>query len=86
MNTFKLTVSSPEGNIFEGDAVKLDVRGTMGDLAVMAGHIPFVSAVVKCECTIELPDETVKKATCDGGLLTVSKDSTTLFAGTFEFI
>lgn len=86
MNTFKLTVSSPEGNIFEGDAVKLDVRGTMGDLAVMAGHIPFVSAVVKCECAIELPDETVKKATCDGGLLTVSKDSTTLFAGTFEFI
>ena len=85
MNTFKLTISSPEGNIFEGEAFKLDVRGTEGELAVMAGHIPFVSAVVPCTCRLELPDETVKAARCEGGLLTVAADKTTFFSGTFKF-
>lgn len=37
MNTFRLTISSPDGNIFQGEAVKLSVRGIEGDLAVMAG-------------------------------------------------
>ena len=45
MNTFGLTISSPDGNIFQGEAVKLSVRGIEGDLAVMAGHIPFITAV-----------------------------------------
>ena len=35
MNTFKLTVASPDGNKFCGEVVKLDVRGTEGELAIM---------------------------------------------------
>lgn len=85
MNTFKLIVSTPDGHKFSGDAVKLDVRGTMGDLAVMAGHIPFVTSLVKCPCAIELPDGTKKTATCDGGLLTVDTNAVTLIAGSFKF-
>ncbi len=85
MNTFKLTVSTPDGHKFCGDAVKLDVRGVMGDLAVMAGHIPFVTSLVKCPCAIELPDGTKKTATCDGGLLSVDTKSVTLVAGSFKF-
>ena len=85
MNTFKLTVSTPDGNRFVGEAVKLDVRGTMGDLAIMAGHVPFVTSLVKCPCVIELPDGTKKTATCDGGLLSVDTKSATLIAGSFKF-
>jgi F-type H+-transporting ATPase subunit epsilon len=85
MNTFKLIISSPDGNIFDGEVFKFDVRGTEGELAVMAGHIPFVSAVVPCDCSIELADETIRKAKCDGGLLTVAADKTTFFSGTFKF-
>ena len=85
MNTFKLTVSTPDGNRFVGEAVKLDVRGTMGDLAIMAGHIPFVTSLVKCPCVIELPDGKKKTATCDGGLLSVDTKSATLIAGSFKF-
>ena len=84
MNTFKLTVSTPDGNRFVGEAVKLDVRGTMGDLAIMAGHVPFVTSLVKCPCVIELPDGTKKTATCDGGLLSVDTKSATLIAGSFK--
>lgn len=86
MNTFKLIVSTPDGNKFEGDVVKFDVRGVLGELAVMANHIPFVTTVVSAPCKIELDDGTVKNATSDGGLLTVGKENTTFFSGSFEFV
>lgn len=85
MNTFKLTVASPDGNKFSGDCVKLDVRGTEGELAIMAGHIPFVTSVVKGECALWLDEETKKTATTDGGLLTVGKEVVTFLSGSFKF-
>ena len=85
MNTFKLTVASSDGNKFCGDVVKLDVRGVEGELAVMAGHVPFVTSIVNCPVTIELEDGSKKTATSDGGLLTVGKDEVTLLSGSFEF-
>ena len=85
MNTFHLTVSSPVGNKFQGEVIKLDVRGTEGDLAVMAGHIPFVTSLVEAPVILTLPDDTEKKANVKGGLLTVDKDFVTLISGSFEF-
>ena len=85
MNTFKLIVSTPDGNSFEGEVVKFDVRAVEGELAVMAGHIPFVTTVLEAPCKIELEDGTVKTATSQGGLLTVGNDFTTFFSGTFKF-
>ena len=85
MNTFKLTVASPDGNKFCDEITKLDVRGTEGELAVMAGHIPFVSYVKPCDCHVELEDGTVKTASVQGGVLTVSKDSVILLSGELEW-
>ncbi|MBQ7951346.1 MAG: F0F1 ATP synthase subunit epsilon [Clostridia bacterium] len=85
MNTFHLIVSSPDGNLFEGDVVKLDVRGTEGDLAIMAGHIPFVTSLVEAPIKIWMADDSTKKATAKGGLLTVGKEVVTLISGTFQF-
>ena len=72
MNEYHLTVSTPSGTVFDGDAVFLSLRGAGGDLAVMAGHIPFVTTVKKCVCKVRFPDETEKTADCETGLLTVS--------------
>ena len=85
MNTFKLTVASPDGNIFDGGVTKFDVRGTMGELAVMAGHVPFVTSVVPCVCTLWFEDDSKKTATTEGGLLTVKSDSTIFMSGSFKF-
>ena len=52
MKTFKLTVASPDGNKFSGEITKLDVRGTEGELAVMAGHVPFVTSIVPGVCAL----------------------------------
>ena len=53
MKTFPLIISSPDGDLFQGDAEILILRGTEGDLAILAGHIPFVTAVVKSRCVVE---------------------------------
>ena len=85
MKTFTLVVSSPDGNKFNGEVVKLDVRGVEGELAVMAGHIPFVTSLVDAPCTVWLPDGTKKTATANGGVLSVDKDTVTLISGSFAF-
>ena len=80
MKTFELIVSSPDGDLFRGEAQALIVRGTEGELAVLADHIPFITAVVPCDAKIVLPDDSEKLAALDGGLLTVSQNSVTLLS------
>lgn len=85
MKSFRLTVSSPDGNKFDGDVVKLDVRGTEGELAIMAGHIPFVTSVIAGPVLIHFEDGDDRRAYSEGGLLTVSNERTILLSGTFKF-
>ncbi len=85
MKSFLLKISSPDGDVFCGDAIKLSVRGTEGDLAVMAGHIPFVSYVKPCDCKIQLEDETEKIGHIQSGVLTVSKEKVILLCGDFTW-
>jgi F-type H+-transporting ATPase subunit epsilon len=85
MNTFKLTIASPDGNKFSGDVYKLDVRGTEGELAIMAGHIPFTTSLVNAPCVVWFDEATKKTAVSKGGLLNVGTDSVTLLSGSFKF-
>lgn len=78
MNTFLLNISSPDGKVFSGKVTFLSVRGVAGDLAVMAGHVPFITSVKPdSHCAIHMEDGTVKEGTTGGGLLTVGKDEVT---------
>ena len=83
MKTFPLTISSPDGDLLREDVVKISVRGVEGDLAVLAGHIPFVTAIKPCDCTIELEDGSEKIGHTDGGILNVSGKNVTLLSGSF---
>ena len=85
MKSFALTISTPDGHCFQGEAVFLALRGTEGDLAVLAGHTPFVTSVVPCDVRFELPDETEKCGFADGGLLTVAPEGVTLLSGHFTW-
>ncbi len=78
MNTFTLIISSPDGDLYRGEARELILRGMEGDLAVMAGHVPFVTAVKKGRCVLEDGEGTRRTGFLDGGLLTVDREKTTL--------
>ena len=64
----------------------LTLRGVEGELAVLAGHVPFMTTVVPCSCKIELEDGTERHGHTDGGLLTVAANNTvTLLSGSFRW-
>ncbi|MBR3837011.1 MAG: F0F1 ATP synthase subunit epsilon [Clostridia bacterium] len=81
MKSFLLKISSPEGDLFCGESTMLRVRGTEGELAVMAGHIPFVTYVKPCECKIVLADGSERIGAISGGMLNVSRDRVILLTG-----
>ena len=83
MKTFTLVISSPNGEIYRGDVIELFLRGGDGDLAVLAGHIPFVTTVKAGKCVVTEADETEKNAIIENGLLSVSESSVTLLTGGF---
>ena len=85
MNTYPLKISSPDGDLFNDNIVAFFVRGVEGDLAVLAGHIPFITTVKECECKIEYDNGDIKKAAIGGGLLTVSENETTLLLSKLEW-
>lgn len=85
MKTFPLRISAPDGDLFCGEAVKISLRGAEGDLAVMAGHIPFITSVKPCDCMVELENGEEKIGHTDGGILTVSTDSVTMLSGSFKW-
>lgn len=67
------------------DVQAIHLRGADGDLAVLAGHVPFITSVKPCKCVVVLSDGTQKEAVTDGGVLTVSSDITTLISGSFHW-
>ena len=84
MNTFLLKVSTPEGEVYKADVNCLSVRGTEGDLAVMSGHIPLITAVKPCICNIEDEIGKIYSADIGEGILAVSADETILLVSKFD--
>ena len=84
MNTFKLVISSPDGNVFNEDVLSISLRGIEGELAIMSGHIPFITVIKLCTYKIQMPNGEEKTGKTEGGILTVSKEKTTYLSGRTE--
>ena len=84
MSTFPLKIVTPDGLIYDGDAERLIVRSTTGDLAIMARHINFVTPLGMGKATVIANGER-REAACIGGMLSVVDGSVTLVPTTFEW-
>ena len=87
MKSFHLQIAAPDGMRFDGEAVQISVRGIDGELAVLADHIPFVTALKAGECRVYVGDngETVRHAQYSGGMLTVSADTVRMISADFRW-
>ena len=85
MNTFMLNITSPDGKLFEGEVQMVTARGVEGDLAILAGHIPFITSLQPCDCKVVLEDGSEKIGTADGGILTASPEKVNLLSGSFQW-
>ena len=88
IRTFRLKISSPDGDTFSGKVSAFYVRTTEGDMAVLPGHAPLIAVTVPCSCRFVThdqdgdPQEYVIKVT--GGLLSVDNDNAALLASKRE--
>lgn len=84
MTSFSLKIVSPDGLIFDGQAEKLIVRTTTGDLGIMARHINCVCPLGMGRAVIE-SDGQRREAACIGGMVSVVNGDVTLVPTTFEW-
>lgn len=84
MATFHLTIVTPDGSYYDGEAEKLCLRSTTGELGILANHIDMVTALGMGEARITLNGET-RKAACIGGMLAVTNGEVRVVATTFEW-
>ena len=87
MNEFHLEIAAPDGMMYDGGAYMVSVRGIEGDLAILSGHIPFVTALAPGEVRVYLTEGAdPKKGKCSGGCLTVSPRGVRLLAADFTWL
>ena len=82
--TFPLKIVTPDGLIFDGQAEKLIVRTTTGDVAILSRHIDAVFPLGMGQAIVE-SDGQRRTAACIGGLLSVISGEVTLVPTTFEW-
>ncbi len=85
MAEFNIKVVTPDGCAFEGTATRFVCRTITGDLAILAGHTDYCTAIGMGEAHILLPDGTTRSAACMGGALTVLKGECHVMATTWEW-
>ena len=85
MKSYRLKITTPSEDVYDSEALQLSVRVTEGDIAIMAGHIPFVSAVVPGACRVYLTSGDIREGKCSDGILAVSSDGVRLLCSSFEW-
>ena len=71
MNTYHLSVVTPAGKVFEGEAESLVVPGVEGSFGVLAGHAPMIVGLKKGPFTLRTKDQT-RYYTISPGILEIS--------------
>ena len=85
MTTFHLTVVTPDGCAFDGQAERVVCRAIDGDLAILAKHGDYCTALGMGEAHIVDADGQRRRAACMGGMLTVLNGDVHLVATTWEW-
>ena len=85
MKTFPLRIGTPDGLLFEGEAGRIVCRTITGDLAILAGHSNFCTALGMGHAHVALPDGTVREAACIGGMLSMMNGTCRVMATTWEW-
>lgn len=85
MKTFPIRIGTPDGLLFEDDITRVVCRTITGDLAIMAGHCNFCTAVGMGEAHVIMKDGTVRNAACIGGMLSMMDGVCRLLATTWEW-
>ncbi len=85
MKSFPLRIGTPDGLLYEGEAERVVCRSITGDLAILAGHCNFCTAIGMGEAHVVFPDGSRRDAACIGGMLSMINGTCDLLATTWEW-
>lgn len=84
MATFPLKIVCPDGEKFEGQVCRLNVRTTTGEMGILARHTNCVAPLGMGRATIVTGDGT-RHGACIGGMVSVIDGAATIVCTTFEW-
>lgn len=82
--TFSLQIVTPDGEVFNGQAERVCCRTIDGDVAILARHCDYCTAIGMGEAHVVVDGQT-RRAACMGGMLTVLNGAVRLVATTWEW-
>jgi F-type H+-transporting ATPase subunit epsilon len=80
-----LSVVTPEGQAYSGEAESVVLPGSEGEFGVLAGHEPFLTALRIGTMTVRKPGGEELHAAVSQGFAEVHDDQVSVMVGTCEF-
>ena len=84
MSLFKLHISTPEKLFFNNDVESVVLTSTEGEVGVLSGHIPLVTALATGTIKMRMGGEW-KTAVLSGGFAEIKNDEVVVLADTAEW-
>lgn len=83
--SFHLEIRTPEKLIYEGDVVSVNAPGVEGNFQILAGHIPFLTALAVGEIRVNETSDTPRSMATSGGVFEVLRTGVTALVETAEW-
>ena len=84
MDKLKLSIVMPTQRVYEGEAERVMVRTTEGEVAILPRHIDYAAALGSGEARITI-DGSVRRARIIGGMLHVSQNHVRILTTDFAW-
>lgn len=82
---FSLQVVSMDGLEYEGEVQKILLRTTSGDVEILARHINYCAPIGMGTAVVTMPDGSVRRAACIGGMLSMMNNVCRVLPTTWEW-
>jgi F-type H+-transporting ATPase subunit epsilon len=76
--TLNLNIARVDGSLFTGEVVSVTVPGSEGEMTLLPGHTPLVSALRAGTIAVRKVDGETEEFSVTSGTLEVSKNSVTI--------
>jgi F-type H+-transporting ATPase subunit epsilon len=74
-------VLTPEGEVFTGDVQQVSTRTTVGEIGILANHVPVLARLRPTELRLHMPDGEVRRWAQAEGWLQVFANRATVLVG-----
>lgn len=60
-HTLSVEVLTPEGEVFEGEVVQVSTRTAVGEIGILANHVPVLAALEPTELRLHISDSQIER-------------------------